>query len=278
MEKKQPLITIITPSYMQGRYIEDCILSIKNQSWKHLEHIILDSCSTDSTDEVVNRHLKDYPAVYIREKDSGQANAINKGLDMAKGDIVCWLNADDFFMDERVLEKIVRIFNSFAQIDAVTGDGYYTDENRKLTVPITLEKPKYVQLKFLRHADYILQPSTFWKRNKVRMDETLHYAFDWKFFMDLHKEGLAFIYSPEYYSCYRVQRDSKTFQDNAARKKEVCQVLRYNGVNPLSLLWADIVYLNYWISEKTGIPVFRATISFLNKIFKRLTDGIIYSC
>ena len=254
MQNKQPLITIITPSYMQGRYIEDCILSIKNQSWKNLEHIILDSCSTDSTDEVINKHVKDYPAVYIREKDSGQANAINRGLDMARGDIVCWLNADDFFMDEWVLEKIVRIFNSFAQIDVVTGDGYYTDENRKTIAPVILERPGYVRCKFMRHADYFLQPSTFWRRNKVPgwTERNCTHAFDWKYFMDLYREGLAVLYSPEYYSCHRVQQNSKTFQDNAARKKEVCQVLRYNRVNPFSLLWADIVYLNYWISEKTG--------------------------
>jgi len=86
-------ISIITPTLNHAQYIEDTILSVKNQDYSDFEHIIIDGGSTDGTVDI----LKKYPhLIWISEKDSGQSNAINKGFKMASGDILAWINSDDY--------------------------------------------------------------------------------------------------------------------------------------------------------------------------------------
>lgn len=89
-----PKITVVTPSFNQGRYIEETILSVRNQGYPNLEHIIMDGGSTDQTMAIVERYRDGFAKV-ISEKDEGQSDAINKGMALATGDIVTWLNSDD---------------------------------------------------------------------------------------------------------------------------------------------------------------------------------------
>lgn len=271
------LISIITPSYMQGEFIEDCILSVRNQTYNNIEHIILDSNSTDKTDEIINKYLNSYNVIFIKEKDNGQANAINKGLNLAKGDIVCWLNADDLFFEKNVLRKIINLFDSNSNIEVVTGDGYFVDKNKKCLTPIIIAKPKYITFKYLKCSDRILQPSTFWKRNEIRLDENLHYTFDWKFFIDFYKKNFSILYSRDYYSCYRVHGNNKTFLDSSERKKEIYILLKYNNAPIISRLWAYFVYCCYLFSEKTGFKTIKMLVSIVNKVLDKITDGIIFS-
>src|SRR5205085_4919715 len=87
-------ISIITPSYNQGRFIRDTIESVLNQNYPNFEHIVIDAVSNDNTVEI----LKEYPHLkWISEKDKGAADAINKGMKMATGEITTWLNSDDYF-------------------------------------------------------------------------------------------------------------------------------------------------------------------------------------
>lgn len=278
MSNDLPLITIITPTYMQGRFIEDCILSIKNQSYRNIEHIVLDANSTDQTQEVVRKYIESYRVTYIREEDRGQSHAINKGLDRARGDIVCWLNSDDFFFDHDVCQRVVSRFRSNPNIDVITADGYLVDEGKKCLSPIILRDPKHITYEYLIYADYILQPSTFWRRNPVRLDESLKFAFDWKFFIDLYRVGLSFHYARDYYSCYRAHGDSKTFEDSPERKKEICELLQYSNAPALSRLWARIIYGGYWLSQATRIRQIRTVTTYANHAMKKLTGGRLYSC
>lgn len=92
------LISIITPTYNSEKYLEDCILSIKNQISCNFEHIIVDGGSTDSTISIIKRYENTYPMKWISEPDNGMYDAISKGFMMASGDIFCWLNSDDRYM------------------------------------------------------------------------------------------------------------------------------------------------------------------------------------
>ena len=94
MPDQFPKITIITPSYNQGQFIEETILSVINQGYPNLEYIIMDGGSTDNTVEVIKKY-SDHINYWVSEKDKGQSNAINKGLHRATGDIINWLNSDD---------------------------------------------------------------------------------------------------------------------------------------------------------------------------------------
>src|ERR1035437_8370385 len=107
MENK-PLITIVTPSFNQGQFIEETILSVLNQTYKNIQYIIVDGGSTDQTMDVVNKY-KDKIDIIINEKDDGQTDAINKGFKLAKGELVGWINSDDMLYPECV-EKIVELY------------------------------------------------------------------------------------------------------------------------------------------------------------------------
>ena len=87
-------VSIITPSYNQGNFIEETINSVLNQSYKNIEYIVVDGASSDITLEIINRYSK-FISKVISERDSGQADAINKGIKSATGDLITWINSDD---------------------------------------------------------------------------------------------------------------------------------------------------------------------------------------
>jgi glycosyltransferase involved in cell wall biosynthesis len=273
-----PLVSIITPSYMQGKYIEDTIMSVSDQTYKNLEHVILDSCSTDETDSIINKHLGRYNLIYIREKDKGQANAINKGLDLCNGEIVCWLNSDDIFFDNYVIERIVGIFNSRPTIDIITGDGYFVDSGLNLVSPITIPNIEYLSIDYMKVFDVFLQPSTFWKKNDIRLDEALNYTFDWKFFIEFYKRNKSILYVREYLSCYRVHETGKTKTDTARRKKEILSTVKYNESSKVNIIWNFIVLLLYSMSEKLSMPIIKKIARHANHHIANLSKKKIYSC
>ena len=108
------LISIVTPTYNSEEYLEDCILSIKNQKARNFEHIIIDGGSTDSTLSIIRKYENTYPMKWISEPDNGMYDAIAKGFRLAKGEIYCWLNSDDMYMPWTCLaiEKIFKEENT----------------------------------------------------------------------------------------------------------------------------------------------------------------------
>lgn len=97
MQSPEPLVSIVTPSFNQGRFIEETILSVKNQNYPHIEHLIIDGGSTDETLDVIRRYEGTYNLRWVSEPDEGQADALNKGFRLARGEVLGWLNADDTY-------------------------------------------------------------------------------------------------------------------------------------------------------------------------------------
>ena len=94
-----PRITIVTPSFNQGQFLEETIRSVLLQGYPNLEYIIIDGGSNDNSIEIINRY-KNWISYWISEKDRGQAHAINKGIDRSTGEVLAWLNSDDVYMVE----------------------------------------------------------------------------------------------------------------------------------------------------------------------------------
>ena len=106
---KYPKITIITPSFNQGNYLEQTIDSVLSQNYSNLEYIIIDGGSADNSVDIIKKYEK-HLAYWVSEKDKGQTNAINKGLKIATGDIVNWLNSDDYYEPD-ALHKVADAFD-----------------------------------------------------------------------------------------------------------------------------------------------------------------------
>jgi glycosyltransferase involved in cell wall biosynthesis len=284
MLKEKPLVSIITPSYNQGEFIEDTILSIKNQDYSNIEHIIIDGSSTDNTLKVLKKYKNSHNMKWISETDEGQADAIDKGIKMAKGSIIAWLNSDDYYLHEQVISKVVYYFELYKSIQVVTGNGYYVNEEKRFLSPIVIKKD-LVNLKYMKFGDFILQPSTFFKRevkDKVLIDKDYIYAFDWLFFLNIFEEKFNVLAVDDFLSAYRIHSKHKTGEDNAKRKKEIAKIIKRNfGTLKLQTLYCYIIYWLYSFSEFLPNPIGKHLKSFIkgiNAIMSKLTFYRIYSC
>jgi len=183
---EQPLVSIVTPSYNQGAFIEQTILSIRNQTYPNIEHIIVDGGSTDATLDVIRKHEGTYNMRWLSEPDKGAADAINKGFDMARGEIVTWINSDDIYVASDAVEKVVEAFRAYPAADIVAGDGIYMHQNGRWLYSAAHWRKSRACYKHLRYTNSLIQPSTFFRRHVVedcRCDITFHYAFDWDLFV-----------------------------------------------------------------------------------------------
>jgi len=181
MQTLEPLASIVTPSFNRGRFIEEAILSIKNQNYPHIEHLIIDGGSTDGTLDVIRRYEGMYNLRWVSEPDEGQADALNKGFRLARGEILGWLNADDTYQPEAVPSAVAWL-QSHPAVDLVYGHSHYIDESGAVlytntTPPFSLER--------LLCSNIIPQTAMFFRRRIIEesggVNPHLHYVMDWEF-------------------------------------------------------------------------------------------------
>ena len=264
--------SIITPTFEQVDYIKDTIESVLGQTFTDFEYIIVDSCSEDGTKEVVEKYAAaDDRIKYIREKDHGQAEGINKGLRMAKGEIVAWLNSDDFYYNNRVLEHVDKSFRKYdkrvsgseSACGLVIGDAWYCDKNKKMTEYNPSDR--HVKDDVIRRWYYIVQPACFWKNEGRLLDEKYHYVFDWKFFAEMCEKYKP-LYTHKPYAVYRMYEDNKTGMNNAARRFEVYRLQKELEGDTLNTAWCRFVYKAYDKAEKSGNDRIKKYTDFLSKV------------
>jgi glycosyltransferase involved in cell wall biosynthesis len=222
-----PQVTIVTPSYNQGEFIRATIESVLSQDYPHLEYIVMDGGSTDSTAAIVAEYAG--RLTWLSEKDRGQSHAINKGFKMAKGDIVAWLNSDDILLPGAVT-RAVRAFEEAPLAGAIYGEGYLMDREGRITGRFTATTP-FNLWKLVHLSDDVLQQSTFFRRSALEavewLDEDLHYALDWDLLIRLGmKFGLHHI--PDYLGVLREYADAKTFSGGDRRVEEIRRVLEHH--------------------------------------------------
>ena len=163
----KPLITIVTPCYNSERYLEDCILSVKNQTYKNIEHIIVDGGSSDNTIQILKKYQNTYNMKWFSEKDNGMYDAISKGFTIGKGDILAWINSDDKYMPW-ACEIVSHVFSQ-STIQWCTGiPCLYTESGVAHCLPrvIPVYPRRMIEKGYCdgRITGFIQQESTFWSR------------------------------------------------------------------------------------------------------------------
>ena len=183
-------ISIITPSYNMGQFIEDNISSIISQTYKNWEHIIVDGNSNDNTIEVLKKysHLK-----WISEPDEGQSDAYNKALRMATGDLVLCLNADDYLLNNNVFENVIVEINKtdLDKYSAFMGNINVCDEKGNKIGEMNNRNRNYTFDDLLNKLPIVIHPGTFFKRDILQevggFSKTIHYEMDYDIFLKCAK-------------------------------------------------------------------------------------------
>ncbi|MCD6569580.1 MAG: glycosyltransferase [Deltaproteobacteria bacterium] len=177
-------ISIITPSYNQGRFLEETIQSVLTQNYPNIEYIIIDGGSTDGSIDMIHKYKK-YLAYWLSEPDKGQSDAINKGWSKSTGDVLCWINADDLYKPE-ALKNVAEVFNENPNAIAVIGAG----ETYNITGNECLSRrpPQFDPYAMIKTCGSVpIQPSVFIKRNVYEeiggLDVNLHYVMDWEYWI-----------------------------------------------------------------------------------------------
>jgi glycosyltransferase involved in cell wall biosynthesis len=233
-------ISIITPSFNQGKYIEQTINSVLSQNYQNLEYIVVDGGSTDETLSILQKY--EGKLKWISEKDKGQSDAINKGLQMTTGDVVAWLNSDDYYLPG-TFERVVEVFEKNKEARWVTGDYKIVDKKGKQIqsfIPcykkLLRKHPTFNMLSF---ANFIIQPSTFWKREIMEevgyVGQEYHLCMDYDLWLRIMgKYHPAVITSP--LSAFRIHNDSKGKLQYEKQFQEEIQIASKHNKNFLIIL------------------------------------------
>ncbi len=218
-------VSVVTPSFDQSRFIEETILSVKNQSYSEIEHIIVDGGSTDGTLDILRKYKRLH---WISERDRGQSDALNKGFKMATGEIIGWLNADDAYQPDAV-ETVVQFFHEHPNTGLVYGNVNIVDEDGEIIR--TRYSPSFDLGLLVRGGHCYIQPATFFRRKIFDevgyLDLAFHEAMDYEFFIRI---GQRFKIKriPRILGNFRAHAESKTFSGTTSERgrREVQEILR----------------------------------------------------
>lgn len=232
-----PKISVVTPSFNQGKFIERTIRSVLDQGYPRLEYIVVDGQSTDDTVSIVKKY--DGRLTWVSEPDQGQSDAINKGLRQATGDILCYLNSDDVLMPGSLV-AVAETFRTHPEAQWLTG--YCRNINaadKLIQSPITAYKNfllRHYSYSSLVMIDYVSQMSTFWRRAAMEtvglFDVDRHLVMDYDYWLRLARRSRPVILRQEL-SAFRQHDDSKSSNRLIQHFRESARLAASQTNNPL---------------------------------------------
>jgi glycosyltransferase involved in cell wall biosynthesis len=218
----RPKITIVTPSFNQGRFIERTITSVLDQGYENLEYFVVDGGSTDESVEIIRRH-EDHLAWWVSEPDTGQTDAINKGLRRATGDIVAFINSDDQYLPG-AFETVIDLFDRTGA-RWIVGACRYVFEDGKLMEVWKPELPTSPRHRWIVDTVGWPQASTFWRRELFEefgmFRQDMHYIFDTEFGLRLSLAGVMPVLSDDELAVRLWHEAAKSWNRRPAQREEL---------------------------------------------------------
>jgi glycosyltransferase involved in cell wall biosynthesis len=223
MTSNSPLVSIVTPSFNQARYLEETVQSVLNQDYPNLEYLIVDGASTDGSIEIIRKY-EDRLTWWVSEKDRGQAEAINKGLSRARGEIIAWLNSDDIYLPGAI-SSAVKVFEENPEVVLVYGNMLAIDENGETT---NILRYRQLNLEDLLCFQIIGQPAVFFRHTALKeagdLDPTYHFLLDHHLWLRLALQG-RILHVDETWAAARYHAEAKNRAKAAEFGREAFRIL-----------------------------------------------------
>lgn len=228
-------VSIITVTYNSAGTLEQTILSVIKQTYPNIEFIIVDGVSTDDTLNILDKYRVSI-SKQISEKDNGLYDAINKGIDMAEGDVIGILHSDDFYIHDKVIENYVKVFEN-KPCDAVYSDLYYVDRDNIDKIKRKWKSGEYKEDSFLYgwmppHPTFFVRKSMYDKYGKYILN--FKTAADYELMLRfIHKNKIRLAYLPEFTVKMRVGgKSNASVQNRLNANSEDRQAWELNGLKP----------------------------------------------
>lgn len=245
-------ISVITPSFNQAQFLPFNLASVGAQQGVNIEHIVVDPGSKDGSTEIARQAPG---VILIAEPDRGQSDGISKGFSRSTGDILVWLNSDDFYPDEHVLASVVQCFLENPDVDIVYGDVNFVDESGAFLCKGFVNKNSDLLLDSFQYQVGIVQPGVFWRRRVFEEiggpSDTFEYCMDYELWVRMASKGYKWKYIPKVLAHHRWWGGMKTSSRRDLSLREHFKVCdRY--FNYVHWKWLDR-YADYLCSNQDGV-------------------------
>lgn len=250
-EQVLPRVTIVVPSFNQGRFIGATLQSIIDQRYPNLELIVVDGGSTDNTLSVIKQY-EAHLAWWVSEPDSGQTAAINKGFMRSTGEVMAWINSDDL-VASGALHQVADYLVKHPETQAVYGDRILINEEG-LEIGCWI-LPRHSS-RVLQWTDFVPQETLYWTRkawNLIggQLDETFHFAMDWDFLLRLSAKQIKIQHLPVFLGLFRVHQNQKTSNQMPSIGQQEIQLIRLRELGYMpTRLQLIINTLPYFLSAR----------------------------
>jgi glycosyltransferase involved in cell wall biosynthesis len=231
------LVSIVTPSYNQSRFIEDTIQSVLSQGYPQIEYLVVDGASTDGTVDIIRRYEHKL-AWWVSESDQGQTDAINKGFARATGEILAWLNSDDIY-EPGAVSAAVSYLQQHPDVGMVYGDCKYINENGEVIGKFKSRQTSYRRIR--RGYNHIPQQTMFFRAGLWKqvgpLDPSFHYAMDYDLWTRIARRS-EIKYVPQTWAGFRLHTSGKTIMADDRFWPEMLRIHYRDGGSFFSVLVA----------------------------------------
>lgn len=245
------MISVITPSFNQGKYIERTIESVLMQQIPNLEYIVVDGGSRDETLSILEKYSSQLR--FVSEKDNGQADAVNKGLRLTSQSIIGWLNSDDVYFPDAI-KKVLDFFEAHPDVDVVFGKANHIDQHDQMIEEYPTEE---WDIERLKKTCILSQPAVFFRRKVVEefgfLNTNLNFCLDYEYWLRLALKGVKFSYLQTVLAGSRLYPETKTVSSPLKAQREAIIMLKgHLGYVPEEWVIRDAIA---FVKSKTSLQM-----------------------